>query len=312
MARIDFLYFATLTESAGGDPGTDSTVNLIINDGTERLNHRFGDTVQADQERGQANLYRIDVRSRGIDSTRLVDGSIRVGVVGDDEWRPNVLFLWGFTPAPVQVRPPAVVPLAIETGVTTPLSTDDAGAASSMPLRIVRSGNRTTLINELLLLTNTAYDPAASWGGARIGDPGPSGKGTDDRIELQIIAGGGLVVQHVVPDTPQDDLESGQVNFYRVPVAVPFTRGSMATDAVRLGIGGADLWLPAALYLFGVDSRRGRPASIIPLVHIDRWGPFVNQGGLGALSTDSSEGRPQVVLPLLSLTTAPTNDRVDS
>ena len=40
MARIDFLYFATLTESAGGDPGTDSTANLIINDGTERLNHR--------------------------------------------------------------------------------------------------------------------------------------------------------------------------------------------------------------------------------------------------------------------------------
>ena len=61
MTLIDVLHLAMLTDAGTADPGTDSPVNLVINDGTERLNHRFSDTNQDDQERGQANHYRLEV-----------------------------------------------------------------------------------------------------------------------------------------------------------------------------------------------------------------------------------------------------------
>jgi hypothetical protein len=302
MAQIDLLYFAMLTDSTD-DAGTDSPVNLTINEGgVDILNHRFGDTVQQDQEEGQANLYRLDVRSQRIESNRLGDGSIRVGLLGDDEWRPDTLFLWGTAHGRRPIEPPAIVPLAIETGVAAALSTDDAGAVPSIPVRLVRTGSPTMMINRLLLIVTTAYDAdsgswwdPSSWGSASIGDPGATGdSGTDDQIALEIVAGGQLVVQSVIPDTSQDDLESGQANLYTVPVAVPFTRASMASDAVRLSIRGTDQWLPSAVYLFGLNNRQGRPDSIIPLVRIDNW-------GIVPLSTDTAEGTPQAVLPLVPL-----------
>ncbi len=154
------------------------------------------------------------------------------------------------------------------------------------------------LIHRLLLIVVTAYDASgswwdpSSWGSGSIGDPGASGSGTDDPIELDIVADGGIVVQAVISDTPQDDLESGQANLYAVPAAVPFTRSSMRNDAVRLGIHGDDAWLPGAVFLFGLSNVTGRPDSIIPLIHIDKWGTT-------PLSTDPAEGNAQVVLPLL-------------
>jgi hypothetical protein len=300
MALIRSLYLAMLTRSPE-DSGTDSRINLIINEGAiKKLEHRFGDTTQEDQETGQANLYRLDdVQSARIESTRLADGSINVGILGDDEWRPELLFLWAKATRGPGHPPTMIVPLAIATDIREKLSTDDEGAVSSISLRMVRTGDSTMPIRRLLLIVSTGFDAEAGFGEGVIGDGGPSDKDTDDPIELQVVAGGHLVVQHVLPDTTQDDLESGQANVYTVPVAVPFTRTMI--DSVRLRILGEDLWLPSRVYLFGLNNAQGRPDSIIPLVHVDRW-------GITPLSTDSAEGTADRVLPLVPRPlTAPTD-----
>jgi hypothetical protein len=307
MARIGELYLAMLTRSAGSDPGTNSGINLVINDGQELLNHRFEATGQPDQERGQANLYWLDVRSLGIDSARLAPGSMRLEVLGDDEWRPESVFLWGFTSGRFSVgRSAMALPLAIETDIAERLSSSDSDAVPSMPLRPVHFGGGSMPINRLLLILGTVHDSddSGAWwppweSHSRIGDPTDQpGAGTDDRIGIEIVASDRLVVQHVIPDTSQDDLNGDQANLYMVPVAVPFTRASLAADAVRLNIDGDDVWWPARVFLFGLSARTGRPDSIIPLVHHDPW-------GLGSLSTDPNEGNAQVVLPLLPLTRTP-------
>ena len=297
MTLIDVLHLAMLTDAGTADPGTDSPVNLVINDGTERLNHRFSDTNQDDQERGQANHYRLEVGSRGIDSALLRPGSIRVGVLGGDAWQPDILFLWGSArPGPLQSA--AIVPLAIEMNIATELSSDDSVTVPSMPLRPVATGSATTLIRRLMLITVTGHDADAPLFGADIGDPGPSDHGTDNAIEIRVVAGDGIVVQHVIPDTPQNDLDTNQANLYVVPVTVPFTRASMAPDAIRLRITGNDAWGPNELYLFGLSGAGGRPESIVPLVHVTSW-------DLGTLSTDAGEGVSAVTLPLVPGSSGP-------
>jgi hypothetical protein len=309
MARIEDLWFAMLT----GTEGSDSRVNLVISEGgTDRLNQLFGDTFQQDQEPGRANLYWLDVRSLGIDDTRLVDGSIRVGLLGDDAWQPEVLFLWGTTRAAPPSQFPGVVPLAIETEIGVELSTNDAGAVPSLPLRLVRTGSPTMTINRLLLVLQTEFGPrndinfpfgSGSVGGSTRGE-GPEA-GTDDPIVLQIIAaGGGLVVNERFPETPQDDFSANEANLYSV-LGAPFTRAALGSDSVRLSIGGGDQWRPLRLFLFGLDDRAGRPESIIPLVYLDGRSLIGEAAGgppgwpLDYLSTETGEGSPQVVLPLL-------------
>ncbi|MEV6648898.1 hypothetical protein [Amycolatopsis sp. NPDC051371] len=294
MTQLQNIYLATLTRSATNS-GTNSKITLVVNQrGVDRLNHTFGDTVQADQEKGQANLYQLDVRNKGIDSERLTEGSVRVGTLGDDEWRPEILFLWGTGPVSSNAPglPPPVVPLAIETSITTRLSTNDSNAVPSMTVRPIRTRSN-MFINRLLFIVTTAWEPGRWETG--ISDPGPSGKGTNDRVEIEIFAEGSLAVKHVISDTPQDDLEPGQVNMYDIPVAVPFRRSSMGTNSVRLSITGTDLWLPLRVYLFGMDALEGHPGAIVPLVHIDNW-------GIVPLSTDTEEGNPRVVLPLVPRT----------
>jgi hypothetical protein len=307
------VYFSMLTRT-GDNAGTDSAVSLLIADGGEdRLVYRSVDTPQEDQESGQANLYQIGLdvqhRSRWIDDTRLVDGDIRVGLLGDDAWEPEVLFLWG-----TYLADQRIVPLAIETNITTKLSTNDAGAVPSMSIRLVNTGSLTMVINELLLVLETEGE--SEYGGfwsdlwriittgsvAQVGSI-PHGTGTNSPIQLQITAGGELVVQWISSNTPQDDLQAGQANLYFVPVAVPFTRAAMGRDAVRLSILGTDTWLPGQLFLFGLNKSGSRPTAIVPLVHIDDW-------EMGFMSTDTSKGKPEVVLPLVfPQDFVPTTDR---
>jgi hypothetical protein len=315
MPVIADLYFAMLTKT-GSDAGTDSAIELSISSGaTDLLYHRFGDSAQEDLSRGEANLYHVDVRGKNIDSRVLVDGDIRVGILGDDAWEPATLFVWGTTD-PIAATPQRVIPLAIETVISTKLSTNDYGAVPSMPVRAVTGGSPSMPIHQLLLLTKTPAESSPSfwtnlgrtlsdfihfrWGSATIGDPPgtppqptiPAGAGTDDRLAVEIVAGRQIVVQKVIPDTSQSDLEPDQANMYVVPVAVPFPRRDMAQDSITLSIDGDDLWYPSQLFLFGLDQSQRRPTSIIPLVHIDAW-------NLGGLSTDTGEGSPQVTLPLL-------------
>jgi hypothetical protein len=299
MAQIDDLYFATLTDSEGENPETDSPLNLVINDGNERLNARITGGPQS--RRGEASLNRLNVRSRGIDSSRLRDGSIRVGVLGDDQWNPRLLFLWGQTPETrpnvgVIPRPSTIVPLAIRTEVAA-LSTDDAGAVPSIPLRTVSVGSPTMLIERLLLILQTEWDPDSeglNLGGGTIFPPENLRHGaTDDQIELEVVADDRVVFQRVIT-RPRADLQSSEVNIYTVPVAVPFSRVALRSDGVRLRITGADSWVPRSAFLFGLNTSEGRPGSIIPLVHLNGW-------ELGRMSTDPGEGNEQVVLPLLPI-----------
>jgi hypothetical protein len=119
--------------------------------------------------------------------------------------------------------------------------------------------------------------------------------GTDNDIQLQITTGDGrLVVDHIFPDTSQDDLERAQANLYYVPVTVPFSKTELNADSIRLNIKGDDAWLPDRLFLFGLsDDETGQPPEfVVPLVHFPIW-------ALGTLSTDTGEGQGSVVLPLL-------------
>jgi len=297
MSTLNELWFAMLTsaEDLHSRPGTDSPIGLVINEsGVERLNHRFDeDTPQEDQERGQANLYSVDVRGRNIDRAELDDSSVRVSNLGGDQWEPELLYIWG--EAGTTPFNSEIVPIAIETEITTKLSTDsqDVGAVPSMPVRLVAKGNSNMRINRLMLLVMTAGIPHTGII-ATAGFPSE----TDDPIELEIVNDAGIAVKFEIPDTPQQDLERGQTNLYSIPVSVPFTKRSLRSNSIRLRIKGDDAWRPSRLFLFGLDDATGRPESIVPLVHVPEW-------NLGDLSTDTSEGQEQVTLPLVEEREAP-------
>lgn len=263
---------------------TDSALNLVITQrGRDVVNHRYGDTYQRDQERGQANFYEFDVGS-GIDTSNLDNESIRMEILGDDAWSPEVLFLWARdrdNSTPFE----GVIPLAIELDINDILSTNDAGAVPSLPVRPVEVGDANMLIRRLLLVLRTV--------GHAVNGNIESSDGTNDHIQLQIVANNQLVLQQVIWDTPQDDLQPFQANLYLISVPVPFTRASMADFGVKLSITGQDSWLPSHVFLFGFDEPSTRPERIIPLVYADNVWPY------GPLSTNSDVGVPEVILPLL-------------
>jgi len=127
--------------------------------------------------------------------------------------------------------------------------------------------------------------------------------GTDDPIRLQIITSDGrLVVDHIFDeDTPQDDLERGQANFYYVPVINSFNRTELNSDSVTLSIIGKDAWIPDRLFLFGLSDDefvRDKVEFVVPLVHLPEW-------PLGTLSGDSKEGKKSVPLPLVDTPLVP-------
>lgn len=145
------LWTATLTRQIfGGDPETDSSINISVNTaGVERLNNTFPDTQQSDQEAGIANLYDVDVANRNILTEQLTDSSIRLGINGDDAWRPRHVFIFGEAAGRAQSE---TVALAIETNITTELSTDDPGAQPSMPLHLVGHGDGNQTIQRLFIM----------------------------------------------------------------------------------------------------------------------------------------------------------------
>lgn len=267
MSHLRRLWAGMLTRNTEDD-GTNSRIALSV-DGTQLT---FEDSSQEDQERGQANLYEVQVAGNNIIPENLNDSSIRAIILGDDAWRPEHFVVWGerFTSG-------AITPLAIETGISVQLSTDSGEGNSFLPLRLVGQGSSSMTINRLLLMMTTADSEDA---------------GTNDKISLQVTTSGGIQVVNFIPDTPQDEQERGQANFYFVPVDSPFTRNSLTGNSIRLSTSGTDAWLPAKFFLFGLDDAAGRPESLVPLVNLRTW-------PLGQLSTDSSEGQGSVTLPLL-------------
>jgi hypothetical protein len=94
-------------------------------------------------------------------------------------------------------------------------------------------------------------------------------------------------------------LERAQANFYYADVTGVIIRTNLTDRSIELSINGNDAWLPASLFLFGLDARESETVRFVtPLVHITKW-PF------GFLSTDTNEGRPSVALPLVKTTQGP-------
>lgn len=296
MSDLKTVWFGMLTDDSD-DSGTDSPIVLIFNVTGGRfdvLHRTFPDTAQEDQEQGQANLYEItedDFEPQAfvgstVDPQDLNVSSIRIGIRGNDLWRPKSVFIWG------EQKDGLIVPLALNTElqgrvgiggqlVGVRLSTDASeGKLSFAPSR-VQLGDANTVIRRLLMVMTTADVEDA---------------GTDDDIEFQITTiDGRLVVDHVFPDTSQNDLERAQANFYYVPVSIPFTRAELNAASIRLSILGNDAWLPARLFLFGLSADEGGqpPEFVVPLVHLPAW-------PLGTLSTDAEEGEGSVILPLVN------------
>jgi hypothetical protein len=297
MATIDKLWLATLTKNED-DAGTGAgSLNLTINiDGADLADIDFGflsgsgpfssglgpDSAWLDQ--GQAAISGGAYDNPGeplsnpINSDLLTNSSIRLGIRDDDAWGPQHVLVFGQTqPAFV---PSQIVALAMETDLTHWLSTASSEGKLTMPIRLVGSGSPTTLVRKVLLLVYTGS-----------GDD----NNTDSPIQIQITAGGTLVVdQPPIVDTPQDDLEQYTANWYPVDVAIPFTKADVVSNgSIRLSILDDDAWLPAQVYIFGLDTEDGRPNEVVTLVSIPQW-------DLGWLSTDLSEGKPSILLPVSS------------
>jgi hypothetical protein len=248
--------------------GTDSPIALSIND----VQINFSDTAQADQEMGQANLYDSDVTRFDIDTAELNNSSIRVVILGDDQWAPVIVVAWAELPDNV------ILPLAIEFPNSHTVSTDATEGNALLPLHLVGQGVGGVFTRLLLMMTTNAG----------------IGSGTDSIINLTVRGRGGQrLVDFDIPETAQDDQETGQANLYFVPVDVPFTRNDLEPGAITITTAGGDQWLPANMFLFGLDGLgQEQPTFLAPLVHIRNW-------QLGPLSTQAGEGKPTVTLPLV-------------
>ncbi|MGZ6983000.1 MAG: hypothetical protein ACXVH5_12605, partial [Ilumatobacteraceae bacterium] len=220
MAAVEKLWVATLTKNED-DAGTGvGALNLTIDiNGEDVADIDFGfmtgsgplsdglgpDTGWLDQ--GQAAISGGTYGNPGqplpspIDSNLLTNSSIRLGIRNDDAWGPQHVLVFGQT-LPERV-PSQVIALAMETDLTHWLSTDSSEGHLTMPIRLVGSGSARTLMRKVLLLVYTGSGSDVE---------------TDSPIQLQITAGGALVADQTIVDTPQDDLEQYTANWYPVDV----------------------------------------------------------------------------------------------
>ena len=289
MATVDKLFLVTLTKNED-DAGTDAgNLNVTININGEDIadidfsflsaNGWFSD-IGPDSNwlgDGQAAISGGTYTNPGeplevpFESNQLTNSSIRVGIRSDDAWSPQHVLVLGNTER-------RVLALAMETDLDNWLSTDSSEGKLTIPVRLVSPGTSSTVIRRVMLLVYTGSGDEVQ---------------TDSAIELQITAGGNLVVQQQIPDTTQDDLEQYTGNWYFVDAAVPFTRGDVLSNGgIKLRILGTDAWVPKTLFVFGLDTAEGRPNEVVHLVSIPEW-------NLGTLSTDLQEGSPSVNLPVV-------------
>lgn len=293
MGVLSRLWVAMRTQDEA-DAGTDDSIVLIINEnGVDKLHHTFPDTSQDDQERGQANLYEIDVKGRDIRSGNLTNSSIRMAIRGSDFWHPQHVLVWG-----QEANGGQVIPLAAEWDIEKGISADASEGNLSFPLRrigfptvnpVVGIPDTNARIRQLLVVLTTAD---------------VSDAGTDNEIDLEITFGGGRKWHQLA--VPEKRLKRGKAFFF-LPSTVQFPppdplpmRNNL--NSVVLRIQGDDSWLPGSFFLFGFQHQFAerlpdippgpRPDSIMPLIHIPNW-------KLGPLSTDPGEGKESVPLPLL-------------
>jgi hypothetical protein len=279
---IDRLNLAVLTRD-DEDAGSGSDLNVVVNiNGNDVVSHFVVYQPPYDIGRGNAGILPVAHTTEHpiqFDSDSLTNSSVRVEITGDDAWKPQHVLLLGRTD-PLNNEVVGWIPLAIELDTNIWLSSDTSEGRVSMPVRLVRLGNDSTVIRRVLLLLKTANEDDA---------------GTDDPIELEITAGGSTVLKQATGSgnsTSQVDTEQSSHNWYFLNVSVPFTKGQVLSDGgIKLGIGGKDAWLPREVYVYGFDMADGRPREIVHLVSITDW-------SLGWLSRDMSEGEDSVPLPV--------------
>ena len=287
MSEIGQLFVAMTTRDSD-DSGTDSSITLIGNvNGLDRLQYTFPDSSQDDQDRGRANLYNVGI-SIDLDSKDLPSSYFRVGTRGEDAWRPENCFIWG-----TKNDFSGIVPIGMRLDLTTQsvvrlvkgvaqsnaeitqvvLSTDNNEGDLCFPLLPLSPGDQGMLIRRLLVLLTTADQDDA---------------GTDNGITINILNTIYQLDDIQQPHSP----ESGQANWYLIPVTKPFVKNMMDIQkGIAMSISDDDAWLPQSVFIFGLDTDAGMPAQIVTLVHIPNW-------TMGALSTDSSEGSDTVILPI--------------
>ena len=268
--------------------GTNSKIFLNVKTGgIERLNDDISRTTQPDQERSEANLFGLPVGGKNILAEDLENDSISCIISGSDAWQPEHLLIWGEGATSADI-----IPLAIETEITTKLSTSASEGQDRMSIRLIGKGDSDMSINRLLVIPLTRHIRSRS------GSSGPpirgfGDRGTDSPFEIQISNNENeSVVFFEIRDTSQTDLNDGHANFYFVPVTQSFTKKSLGEDAITISIKGLDPWLPESFFIFGLDTRRGRPENIVPLVHLTYW-PY------GFMKADAATGIASVTLPIL-------------
>lgn len=290
---VNRLWTAMLTRKTFNvDTGTDSRIGISVHtDGQERLNVTFPDTWQDDQEAGIANLYDVTTVERRILTERLTGSSIRLFINADDAWQPQHVFVFG---EGVDTAKQGATALAIETDLSTQLSTDSSEGPSSVPLRLVAHGGVNQTIRRLFILLRSSGSNRPEPDGAVAVPPS---WGTGGSLQLQIVSQFRLVVLFEIRNTDQLDMKAAQANFYTMPVIVPFSRAHLDADSITLRIIGMDNYTPLSLFIFGADRAQGRPSSMVPLVGIGDW----TQAGLPSIEPDPTNGTGAITLPLMAM-----------
>ena len=278
MPIFDELFLAVLTKDKD-DAGTSSTFNLTVNIGGDDVLDR---DFESELDQAEAGLLSQSLPAP-LDSNGLTNSSIRLGMRDDDAWGAQDVLLFGL--AQPDFLPGRTVALAMETDLTHWLSTNSSEGHLTMPIQLVSPGSSATLIRRVLLVVGTWWSSF----------PFGADHGTDSPIELEIIAGGNVVLKQEIHDTAQPDLEKETANWYPLDAAVPFTRGDVLSNGgIRLRILGDDAWFPKTIFVFGLDTQTGRPDEVVtlasvPLLHPPQW-----------LSTNLGEGVPSIPLPVAS------------
>jgi hypothetical protein len=120
----------------GGDTGTDSAIQLEVFAGENLvLREEIDDTSQSDLERGTSNWYVMDAPVPFTRGEVQAGGRIVLSILGDDAWKPQMLFVFGLDTA--SGRPNEVVSL-VSRPVWGPrwMSTDSSEGDASVDLPV--------------------------------------------------------------------------------------------------------------------------------------------------------------------------------
>ena len=108
--RRVLLLVHTQWAQAGTDTGTDSAIRLEVFAGDNRvLREDIHDTSQSDLEKASSNWYLMDAPVPFTRGDVQAGGRIVLSILGDDAWKPQVLFVFGLDTA--SGRPNEVVSL---------------------------------------------------------------------------------------------------------------------------------------------------------------------------------------------------------